>query len=198
MSALPFSPASERNKHPILEQLQRLLSTPARVLEIGSGWGQHAVYFAGSIQGIEWHPSERPQGLPDLLARLLEEGNVSIQAPIPLDVLKHDFPADKFDAVYSANTAHIMAWEAVVAMFSGVGQCLEAGGQFILYGPFNIGGQFTSESNQAFDQGLRNRNTDMGIRDLEALETLATCHQMKLVECITMPANNLLLVFEKI
>jgi hypothetical protein len=197
MAGIPFSPASERNKHPILEQLKRLIPAQARVLEIGSGTGQHAVFFTESISTLEWYPSERPEALPDLLIRLLEYGNVSIQTPIPLNVLENPFPTDNFEVVYSANTAHIMSWQGVEAMFSGVGQCLEQGSIFCLYGPFNIDGSFTSPSNQAFDSNLKAQSPEMGIRDIEALESLALSHQMRIRERNFMPANNMLLVFEK-
>ncbi|MFT5138568.1 MAG: cyclopropane fatty-acyl-phospholipid synthase-like methyltransferase [Lysobacterales bacterium] len=196
-SSVNFSSASDRNKQPIFEQLKRLLPAGACVLEIGSGWGQHAVFFSESLPTLEWQPTDRPEALPELGARLLEYGNASIKAPIPLDVLKNPFPSVNFDAVYSANTAHIMSWQGVEAMFSGTGKCLKPGSIFCLYGPFNIGGSFTSESNRQFDSDLKARKPEMGIRDIEALEILATSHQMILRERNQMPANNLLLVFEK-
>ncbi len=197
MSTLPTSPASERNKQPILEQLLRLLPADARVLEIGSGWGQHAVFICRAMPGLRWQPSDRREELPVLQQRLAQEGSPRISSPVALDVLQDAWPARQFDAAFSANTAHIMSWPAVCASFAGVGASLVAGGQFFLYGPFNIGGCFTAPSNQAFDQSLRARNPAMGIRDLQALESLACDHQMKLQERISMPANNFLLVFKK-
>ncbi len=197
MSILPGSAASDRNKQPILEQLLRLMPADALVLEIGSGWGQHAVFFCQAMPGLAWQPSDRREELPVLRQRLEREGSPRIRTPVPLDVLDNCWPAGEFEAVFSANTAHIMSWPGVCATFEGVGACLVAEGLFFLYGPFNIGGRFTASSNEAFDHGLRTRNPEMGIRDLEALESLACNHQMKLQERISMPANNFLLVFEK-
>ncbi len=197
MITLPFSAASDRNRHPILDQLKRLLSPEAIVLEIGSGWGQHAVFFSEAMPRVKWQPSDKHDALAELSLRLAAEGNASIRPPLSLNVLEDSFPHASFDAVYSANTAHIMSWEAVVAMFAGVGKCLKQGGIFCLYGPFNIDGVFTAPSNQSFDQSLKSSNPEMGIRDIAALESLACSHQLELQERISMPANNLLLVFEK-
>jgi len=197
MTKLPFSAASDRNKDPILEQLKRLVPAGSMVLEIGSGWGQHAVFFSQELPGLCWQPSETPEAMPQLNLRLAAESGDAIRPPLPLNVLEDKWPRRSFDIVYSANTAHIMSWDAVCAMFAGIENCLKPGGLFCLYGPFNIGGSFTSPGNHSFDQHLRQRNPEMGIRDLEALESLAASHQMKLQEHVSMPANNFLLVFEK-
>lgn len=197
MNSLPVSAAAERNKGPILEQLQRLLPANARVLEIGSGWAQHAVYFCSVMPGLEWQPSERGGELAAIEERLAAEGGPGIRPPIALDVLEDPWPAGPFDAVYSANTAHIMPWEAVLAMLQGVAGCLRAGGLLALYGPFNIGRAYTAASNAAFDRNLRAQDPAMGIRDMEALEKAAASHQLQLEEQLPMPANNFLLVFRK-
>lgn len=197
MNSLPVSAAAERNKRPILEQLQRLLPASARVLEIGSGWAQHAVYFCSAMPGLDWQPSERGGELPIIEKRVAAEGGPGIRPPIALDVLEDPWPAGPFDAVYSANTAHIMPWEAVLAMLQGVGGCLQPGGLFALYGPFNIGGAYTAASNAAFDRNLRAQDAAMGIRDMEVLEKAAARHQLHLEEQLPMPANNFLLVFRK-
>ena len=197
MSTLPFSAASERNKDPILEQLKRLVPSDSVVLEIGSGWGQHAVFFSHELPGISWQPSEMSEAIPELNLRLEAEASDAIRSPLQLNVLEDSWPERSFDIVYSANTAHIMSWDAVCAMFAGIEVCLKAGGLFCLYGPFNIDGSFTSPGNRSFDQGLRGRNAGMGIRHLEALESLSASHQMKLQEYVSLPANNLLLVFKK-
>jgi len=189
--------SSERNKHPILEQLQRLLAPDATVLEIGSGWGQHAVFFCRHMPGWHWQPSERNEALAVLRQRVTAEGSGGIRPPLQLDVLSDSWPDGQYDAVFSANTAHIMSWNAVCAMFRGVSGCLGRNGLFCLYGPFNLGGRFTAPSNQAFDIELRRRDEQMGLRDMEALERLASGHQMYLRERCVMPANNFLLVFEK-
>jgi SAM-dependent methyltransferase len=196
MSKLPFSEACERNKQPILEALGQVLPTRGQVLEIGSCTGQHAVFFAPSFPELSWQPSDQMEYLEGLFARIRLQGSPNILEAIELDVRK-EWPGQLFDAVYSSNTAHIMSWESVCAMFAGVGRCLLPGGVFCLYGPFNEGGQFTSVSNQEFDCGLRARDASQGIRDLEALDALAAGQQMKLAKQFRLPANNCLLVFRK-
>ena len=196
MSNLPFSEACERNKEPILEALGRIFPTSGRVLEIGSCTGQHLVFFAPSFPELSWQPSDQLDYLEGLSARIRLEGSPNILEAIELDVSK-EWPGQLFDAVYSSNTAHIMSWESVCAMFAGVGSCLLPGGVFCLYGPFNEGGRFTTVSNQDFDCSLRARDATQGIRDLEALETLASGQQMKLTQQFRLPANNCLLVFHK-
>ena len=196
MSNLPFSEACERNKEPILEALGRIFPTSGRVLEIGSCTGQHLVFFAPSFPELSWQPSDQLDYLEGLSARIRLEGSPNILEAIELDVSK-EWPGQLFDAVYSSNTAHIMSWESVCAMFAGVGSCLLPGGVFCLYGPFNEGGRFTTVSNQEFDFSLRARDATQGIRDLEALETLASGQQMKLTQQFRLPANNCLLVFHK-
>lgn len=191
-----FSAASERNKAPILEALAKVLPSTGTVLEIGSGTGQHVVHFARHLAGLEWQPSDRAEYIPDLRRRLLAEGSANIRDAIELDVLG-PWPEEIFDAVYSANTSHIMEWPAVREMFSGVSAHLADGGLFPLYGPFNVGGRFTAPSNEAFDARLKQENPEMGLRDIEALESLAAEHNLKLTERHAMPANNLILVFEK-
>jgi len=193
---LPFSPASDRNKQPILEALKQVLPASGTVLEIGSGTGQHVVYFARQLPGLGWQPSDRTEYLPGLEQRLQREGGGNILPPIMLDVLEQ-WPEQEFDAVYSANTAHIMGWPAVCAMFAGVASRLVNGGAFCLYGPFNEDGAFTAPSNAAFDAQLRRENPEMGLRDIEALEALALDRQMNPTQRFQMPANNQMLVFVK-
>jgi len=196
MSKLPFSEACERNREPILEALGEVLPTRGKVLEIGSCTGQHLVYFAPSFPELSWQPSDQMEYLEGLSARIRLEGSPNILKAIELDVRK-EWPGQLFDAVFSSNTAHIMSWESVCAMFAGVGSCLLPSGVFCLYGPFNEGGRFTSVSNQEFDCGLRARDASQGIRDLEALDALAAGQQMKLAQQFRLPANNCLLVFRK-
>jgi SAM-dependent methyltransferase len=193
---LPFSPSCERNKTPILETLRKVLPGKGTVLEIGSATGQHAVHFAKNLPGIVWQPSDRSEYLPGLIQRLQHESVDNIVAPLELDVLK-DWPDGPFAAVYSSNTAHIMNWQAVCAMFEGVGKSLQPDGIFCLYGPFNENGSFTAPGNEAFDRRLREENPEMGVRDLEALESLGKRHQLKIMVRFQLPANNQLLVFAK-
>jgi len=193
---LPFSPACERNKHPIWEVLRQALPGSGTVLEIGSGTGQHVVHFAAQRPELLWQPSDRPDYMPGLLQRLQREGGSNILPPITLDVLE-TWPAEDFDAVYSANTSHIMGWQAVCAMFAGVASRLRRGGVFCLYGPFNEQGRFTAPSNAAFDAQLRCENPQMGLRDVEAVEALASGLRISLVRKFPLPANNQILLFEK-
>lgn len=197
MNSLPESPAAERNAPPILAVLQDRLAPGDTVLEIGSGWGQHAVHFCRAMPGLEWVPSERPCELEVLRARVAQASLPGLAMPLALDVRTGPWPPGPFDAVYSANTAHIMAWDAVLAMLAGVAACLDERGQLLLYGPFNIGGAFTAPSNAAFDRELRARDPGMGIRDLDALEKSAGEHHLELEATVPMPANNMLLAFRK-
>jgi SAM-dependent methyltransferase len=194
---LPFSPASERNRVPILEALEPRLSGPGRLLEIGSGTGQHAVYMAPRFPELEWLPTDRAEVLPGLRSRLALEGSDNLVAARALDVLSDSWPDGRFTAAFSANTSHIMHWNAVCAMLEGVADCLEPGAPFFLYGPFNINGGFTAPSNETFDRDLRRRDPGMGLRDLADLESQAGRHGMSLEERLPMPANNQLLVFRR-
>ena len=197
MNTLPYSSAAERNRQPILDHLRALIPADASVLEIGSGTGQHAVFFTQKMPGLLWQPSDRQENLEALEARFAAEGNDNILPPLQLDVLLDDWPDYCYDAAFSANTAHIMSWEAVVAMFAGVSSHLETDARFCLYGPFNVNNRYTSQSNAQFDSQLRAGDSRMGIRDTAMIESLAGLHLMPLEQKIAMPANNFILVFKK-
>lgn len=197
MSTLPHANATHRNRQPILDQLQGLLPKKGIVLEIGSGTGQHAVFFTRHLTGLVWQPTDRQENLPGLVARFAAEGNERILSPLQLDVLGDRWPRHSFAAAFSANTAHIMSWEAVQAMFAGVAAQLADGARFCLYGPFNIDGDFTSPSNAQFDAHLRRQDLQMGIRDMAEVEILANHHGMPMERKMAMPANNFILVFKK-
>ena len=196
MNPMPYSESCDRNKAPILEVLLQLLPGNGKILEIGSGTGQHVVHFAPKFPGLQWQTSDRDEYLQGLVARVKQEGSQNVLPPIKLDVLEK-WPDEDFDAVYSANTAHIMGWDAVCATFTGVGAHLTHGGVYCLYGPFNQDGGFTSDSNRKFDRHLRIRDPEMGLRDIEALESQARANQMILQQQFSMPANNQILVFQK-
>ena len=198
MNTIPFSSAAERNRQPILEQLKELLPENGSVLEIGSGTGQHAVFFTQHLPDLLWQPSEKEENMAGLEARLELEGNGNILPPLRLDVLLDRWPGYCYDGAFSANTAHIMPWRAVVAMFSGVAAHLESPSRFCLYGPFNVDNRFTSPSNAQFDARLRAVDSRMGIRDVAMLEALAELYKMTLEYRIAMPANNFILVFKKL
>jgi cyclopropane fatty-acyl-phospholipid synthase-like methyltransferase len=197
MNTIPFSSAAERNQQPILDQLQVLLPQPGTVLEIGSGTGQHAVYLTRNLPGLIWQPTDREENLPGLEACFTAEGNQRILPLLRLDVISDPWPGRSYDAAFSANTAHIMSWDAVIAMFAGISAHLVADARFCLYGPFNVNNRFTSESNAIFDARLRAEDPVMGIRDMSSIETLASLHHLRLEHQLVMPANNFILVFKK-
>lgn len=156
------------------------------------------MYFTRRMPGLLWQPTDRYENLAALNARFAEQGNESILPPLKLDVILDPWPDYAFDAAFSANTAHIMSWDAVVSMFAGVASHLESNARFCLYGPFNVNNQFTSQSNADFDARLRAEDSNMGIRDMTAIEPLASQHQMPLEQKLPMPANNFILVFKKL
>lgn len=190
MSSLPNAPACERNRQPILEVLREELRGKFRVLEIGSGTGQHAVFFGAALPQLRWQTSELPQHHASILAWLEHAGLENVLPPLTLDVTGFDPGALSFDAVFSANTAHIMSIEAVGRMFALAGKVLEEGGLFCLYGPFNFEGRFSSDSNADFDASLKQRDPAMGIRDIEQLDRFAAKAGLSRVRLYAMPANN--------
>jgi SAM-dependent methyltransferase len=193
----PYSQSCDNNRAPILSVIRPLFSTCSSVLEIGSGTGQHAVYFAGKMPHLIWHTSDREENHPGIRMWLAEAALPNTRAPATLDVNQPQWPDLSVDAVFSANTAHIISWEAVQAMFQRVGSLLPAGGRFALYGPFNYGGHYSSDSNARFDDWLKSRDPLSGIRHFEGLNQLASLAQLDLQGDYEMPANNRLLCWEK-
>lgn len=193
----PFSQACENNRAPILAVLARVFATRRRVLEIGSGTGQHAVYFAADLPHLAWQPSDVAENLPGIRRWIAEAGLANVRAPLALDVNDDPWPQSRYDAVFSANTAHIMHWPEVERMLARAAHALRPGGLFLLYGPFNYGGRFTSESNAQFDASLRARDPGMGIRDFESVDAAARAQGLALAEDNAMPANNRLLVWRR-
>jgi hypothetical protein len=198
--SLPSSAACERNKGPILEVLQKELADRRSVLEIGSGTGQHAVHFAAAMPHLVWLTSDLPEITPRSLpgwtthnSRIPGRPCYSTSNP-PISRLCDSLGAD---AVYSANTAHIMAIEAVQAMFSLVGDLLPVEGVFCLYGPFNFEGRFSSDSNENFDASLRRRDPAMGIRDIEALDGFGQAAGLARERLYAMPANNYVAIWRR-
>jgi SAM-dependent methyltransferase len=197
---LPFSDACERNKGPILDVLRRRLGhTAGLVLEIGSGTGQHAVHFARHLPQLSWQPTDQADQLAALTARVGVEGPCNLLPPLELDLAQHRWPCDEdsVDAVFTANTLHIIGWPHVQALFRGVGRVLRPEGLLFVYGPFRYGGQYTSHSNHAFDDTLRRRDPASGIRDFESVDALAHKAGLTLLEDVAMPANNQTLVWQK-
>lgn len=193
----PFSESCIQNRSPILGVLKTQLADRSRLLEVGSGTGQHAVYFAPEFPQLVWQTGDLLEAHAGINAWLDEYRGNNILAPVELEVCDYDWPQDAYDSVYSANAVHIMSWPCVECLFPGVGRTLEKGGRFILYGPFNYNGDYTSASNASFDQWLKARDPLGGIRDFEALDKLAVNAGMSLSADFEMPANNRILVWEK-
>ena len=203
MTEKPFAQSCERNRDPILAVLQPLLAGRKQVLEIGSGTGQHAVHFAAALPQLVWQCSDHADHLPGMRLWLDEAGLANTPPPIALQadpVLglqpPPPVPAAGYDAVFTANTLHIMSWEAVCALLQGVAALLPAGGLFAAYGPFKRDGQFTSDSNRDFDAWLKARDAASGIRDREAIDVQAAAHGLQRVHSHCLPAHNELLVWQ--
>jgi len=193
----PFSEACERNRDPILMVLREAFAAARNVLEIGSGTGQHAAYFAGHLPYLTWHASDVPEHHAGINAWIAEAALPNLRAPVALDVREAQWPQQAFDAVFTANTLHIMDWASVQAAFDGIGRVLAAQGTLVVYGPFNYGGRFTSDSNARFDQMLRARGVGSGLRDFEAVDALARSIGLALERDVPMPANNRTLVWRR-
>lgn len=194
----PFSQACENNKRPILERIRNTFTGPATILEIGTGTGQHAVHFASALPHLVWQPSDCPGATGHCLGWIRDSALANIRPPLELDVASATWPTDSIDGAYSANTAHIMAWEEVQAMFAGLAKRMSTGAPFCLYGPFSYGGNHTSDSNRQFDRHLRLQASHMGIRDMDELLELAERVGFRLESDHEMPANNRLLVWRKL
>jgi cyclopropane fatty-acyl-phospholipid synthase-like methyltransferase len=195
---LPFSEACERNKAPILEVLRLAFADRTQILEIGSGTGQHAVHFAAHLTHLTWHPTEQLAYLADLASRVKLEGPRNLRQPTVLDVKQTIWPLRSVDAIFSANTLHIMSWAEVEAMFRGVDIVLSAHGVVCVYGPFRYSGRYTSDSNRDFDLMLKERDPLSGLRDLTDVSALAARHALKLRADHDLPANNRLLEFVRL
>jgi cyclopropane fatty-acyl-phospholipid synthase-like methyltransferase len=197
LAPLIHSEASERNRAPILRVLAEAFRDCRSVLEIGSGTGQHAVYFARHLPHLTWQPTELADGLADLAERIELEGSANLRMPITLDVRAHPWPTEPVEAIFTANTCHIMDWDSVEHFYRGVGEVLKEQGVLCVYGPFRYRDAFTTASNADFDRYLRARDPASGIRDFEAVNRLAQAEGLALVEDHQMPANNQALVWER-
>lgn len=192
----PRAPSCDRNRDPILAVLRRHFADRRRVLEIGSGTGQHAVHFAAAFPQLTWQTSDVAENLPGIKLWLADAHLPNLPEPLELDV-NDPWPTVRYDAAFTANSLHIMSWPEVEALFVGLDTVLEANAVLAIYGPFNYRGRFTSESNAAFDASLRLRSQAMGIRDFEAVDELARSIGLTLVEDCAMPANNRTLVWHR-
>ena len=193
----PFAPACERNKAPILDVLRRVFGDAGDVIEIGSGTGQHAVWFAAGLPHLVWRTSDLPENHAGIDAWIDEAGLGNVERPLALDVARRPWPIESAGGAFSANTAHIMHWPEVEAMFGGLAEVLSPGARFALYGPFARDGRHVSASNAAFDRSLRAQDPGMGVRDVHDLERLAAGGAMALDDDVAMPANNHILIWRK-
>ena len=194
----PFAESCEENKQVILDVLVELFEQPGKVLEIGSGTGQHAVFFADELSHLQWQPTDREENLQGIQCWLDESGADNILPLKCLDVSHPDWMIEPVDYVFSANTVHIMSWGHVEYLFDGLATVMKRDAVFALYGPFNYNGSYTSESNARFDQWLKQRDPLSGIRDVADLDQLAERAGLQRVDDIEMPANNRVLVWEKL
>jgi SAM-dependent methyltransferase len=199
----PYAESSEVNKAPILAVLKEIFAERKRVLEIASGTGQHAVYFGRELPHLIWQPSELPQNLPGIQAWLDEAQLPNVLAPLALDVNDAHWdvndarwPVTAVDAIFNANTVHIISWPEVERLFAHIARVIAPGGCVCLYGPYNYDGKFTSESNARFDVWLKSRDPVSGVRDFEAVNRLAASHGLELLRDIAMPSNNRMLVWQ--
>ena len=193
----PYSSACDNNRQPILEIIRVLFADCREVLEIGSGTGQHAVYFAQRLPHLIWHSSDRQENHAGINLWLDEAGLANAPPPLLLDVNQERWPALNVDAVFCANTIHIIDWSSVQAMLAGVARLLPDNGLLALYGPFNYNNAYTSASNARFDLWLRQRDPDSGIRNFEDVDELAIAAGMYLQRDYAMPANNRLICWRK-
>ncbi|WP_338413748.1 DUF938 domain-containing protein [uncultured Sphaerotilus sp.] len=193
----PFAPACDRNREPILAVLRSLLADRRTVLEVGSGTGQHAVHFAATLQNLRWQTSDVRAHLPGICLWLADAALPNTPAPIALDVAGV-WPTTQYDAVYTANTLHIMGWPEVQAFFERVVSVLNPGGLVIVYGPFKYLGLDTSASNAAFDASLRASDPQRGVREFELVDALARAAGLALVEDRAMPANNRFVTWQRV
>lgn len=193
----PVAPACLRNQEPIARTLAGILTEPARVLEIGSGTGQHAVYVARALPHLTWQPTELEPALAGIRAWQEDAGLDNVLEPLVLDVSQDDWPEGPYDAVFTANTVHFIGWAPVRRMFEGVARVLRPEGLFCVYGPFNYEGRYTSEGNRELDAWLKSRDSTSGIKDIEAVRQLADSLELVFQQDLAMPANNRMLVFRK-
>jgi SAM-dependent methyltransferase len=196
MTSKPYAESCDQNKAPILLVLSRLFAETDSVLEIGSGTGQHAIHFAAAMPHLVWQTSDVAENHPGIRAWLAEVALPNLRYPIDLNV-HGSWPDETYGGIFSANTAHIMSWPEVERLFEGIGKVLAQGGRFVLYGPFNYNGQFTSDSNRGFDGWLKQRDPLSGIRDFTDLNRLADAQGLEFEEDIEMPVNNRILVWRR-
>jgi SAM-dependent methyltransferase len=192
------APSAERNKGPILEVISRVLPARGKVLEIGSGTGQHVAHFAKALPALTFQPSEMDVARHASIAAWIREAAlVNVLPPIAFDLAKLPWPVDRADAILCINVIHISPWEATLALMKGAGEMLPPGGVLVTYGPYRRDGRHTAPSNEAFDADLKARNPSWGVRDMEEVTDAAAAQGLRLEESVAMPANNFSMIFRR-
>lgn len=194
-----FAPAAERNRQPILDVLRRVLPPNGLVLEIASGTGQHAIFFAEHLSHLSWQPSDASDdALRSIRAWVEYSARENLLPPIELDVCWPRWPIPRADALLCVNMIHISPWETTERLFEGASVLLESGSPLVTYGPYRLHGEHSAPSNAAFDESLRSRNPRWGIRDIDQLRGLAERTGFELRDSVPMPANNMTLVWARV
>ena len=190
------APATLRNREPIAAVLREVLPERGRLLEVASGTGEHAAYFAGLFPNIHWQPTDPdPDSLESIRAWRAEAGTANLLEPLRLDASSETWPIAAADAILCVNMVHISPWAATQGLMRGAGRLLPSGSPLLVYGPFRRSGVPAAPSNEAFDESLKSRNPEWGLRDLEAVEAEGARHGLRLERIVEMPANNLTVVF---
>lgn len=192
-----YSESADKNRQPILEKLRIIFDRAESVLEIGSGSGQHAIFFSQQLPHLTWQVSEIAEKLPALQSNVRQHCSSILAQPVLLNVESDCWPLSHAESIFTANTLHIMPWPVVVKMFIGIGRILDAGGQLCIYGAMRYNDAFTSASNERFDLWLKEQDPVRGIRDFEAVDRLARAQGLKLLDDHAMPSNNQLLVWQR-
>jgi len=193
-----YFPHVARNREPILEVLRRVLPPQGLVLEIASGGGEHAAYFASNLPGVIWQPTDaNTEMFESIAAHRTAAGVANLLAPLHLDVTAEQWPVARAEAMVCCNMIHIAPWAVTEGLIAGAGRTLARDGLLYLYGPYKIDGRHTAPSNEDFDANLRARNPLWGVRDLTEVSSLAKRHGFALAETVPMPANNLSVIFRR-
>lgn len=192
-----YSESAEKNRQPILDKLKSHFHQATSVLEIGSGSGQHAVFFTTHLTQLTWQATETAENLPALQNNLLQQKSLQLPPPLLLDVQDRHWPLSRAEHIFTANTLHIMPLVVIEEMFSGIGPILSPGGLLCIYGAMRYNGAFTSDSNARFDLRLKQQNPARGIRDFETIDLLAKEQELELLADHDMPSNNQLLVWRR-
>ena len=193
-----YFPHVARNREPILDVLRRVLPRQGLVLEIASGGGEHAAYFAGNLPGLLWQPTDADAEMfESIAAHRATAGPANLLAPMHLDVTSEQWPVERADALVCCNMIHIAPWAVSEGLMAGARRVLRMGGVIYLYGPYKIDGRHTAQSNEEFDAWLRTQNAQWGVRDFADMADLAARNDFVLIETVPMPANNLSIIFKR-